>query len=877
MNSQTAAHPQPTSSEATALAAIVKWSAECPAWQRDALRRLCSKDALDDADLVDLLAICKGHTALAVPLAAAHVRDPMAGSAVVTLQALHSIGNVNALADGERLSFEKSGVTIIYGDNGSGKSGYARILKKLCRARSPENEPILPNIYDDTGRSPAASIDFCSGGQNCTASWESGQATDPTLSAISVFDNRTANTHVDQTNDVAYTPLPLKILASLAQACQGLGQKLTAEIRALEQQKPAVLSKPACQPTTSVGRLIAGLAAKTKPEAVTALAMLSDAAKARLETLKADLAGDPARAARQLQTLKARIDGIVGRLTALKDALTDERVAALRASAAAFTVAHDAVSAASTDLFSGEPLPEIGSETWKALWEAARAYSQTAAYPERPFPVTDAARCILCHQELSAEAADRLRRFEAFIKDESKRKEEAARLAYERTLGAATQARLSLAELAGFLATVRDDIGDAPLAETVRRSALSLMWRERRLLRTHRQVPAPSLLPTAELPLAALRHHAQDLLTRATALLEEKDSPARKALIAERDELADRAWLAVVKDDVLAQIVRLQSIDALKRAAKDTATNRITTKSTEIAPAIVTNALRSRFAVEVDRLGVARLAIELRQEKTTRGVPLFRVSLINKPEAKVGSVLSEGEHRCIALAAFLAELATIDARSAIVFDDPVSSLDHMHREKVAARLADEGLNRQIVVFTHDIAFLFLLYEACREKGTHVGFRSINRGTEFAGFCQPNPPPNAQPVDRVVEAMRKQLADRKIHYERGNQEEWYLVVRSLQEQLRTTWERAVEEALTPVIKRLANKVDTKGLPKIAVLDMNDCVVMRDAYGRCSELLHSQSEALNTPLPPPQRIETEIAALASWLASVRQRQDKAKLPA
>jgi energy-coupling factor transporter ATP-binding protein EcfA2 len=876
MNSQTTTPAPPTSSEAAALAAIVQWSAGCPSWQRDALRRLCSKDALDEADLADLLAICKGNTASAMPLAAAHVRDPIAGSVVVTLQALHSIKNVNALADGERLSFERSGVTIIYGDNGSGKSGYARILKKLCRARSPENEPILPNIYGDATGSPVASIDFCVGGQNRKTSWESGETTDPTLSAISVFDNRTANTHVDQTNDVAYTPLPLKILASLAQACQSVGQKLNAEIKALEQQKPAVLSEPSCQPTTPAGRLIAGLTAKTKPETVTALAMLSDTEKARLETLTADLAGDPARAARQLQTLKARLDGMVGRLTALKDAVTDERAAALRASAAAFKVARDAASAASTDLFSGEPLPEIGSETWKVLWEAARAYSQTAAYPERPFPVTDAARCVLCHQELSAEAADRLRRFEAFIKDESKRKEENARLSHEQTYGAMMQARLPLAELAGFLATVRDDVGDMPLGEEIRRSALSLLWRLRQILRTHDQVAAPSLPPTVELPLPSLRQHAQDLLTRATALQEEKDSPARNALIAERDALADRAWLAVVKDDVLAQIERLKSIDALKHAAKDTATNRITTKSTEIAPAIVTNALRSRFAIEVDRLGVARLAIELRQEKTARGVPLFRVSLINRPTAKVGSVLSEGEHRCIALAAFLAELATIDARSAIVFDDPVSSLDHMHREKVAARLADEGLHRQVVVFTHDIAFLFLLYEACHEKGTHVGFRSINRGTEFAGFCQPNPPPNAQPVDRVIEAMRKQLADRKIHHERGNQEEWYLTVRSLQEQLRTTWERAVEDALTPVIKRLANKVDTKGLPKIAVLDMNDCVVMREAFGRCSELLHSQPEALNSPLPPPQSIETEIAALASWLASVRQRQDKAKLP-
>ena len=57
-------------------------------------------------------------------------------------------------------------------------------------------------------------------------------------------------------------------------------------------------------------------------------------------------------------------------------------------------------------------------------------------------------------------------------------------------------------------------------------------------------------------------------------------------------------------------------------------------------------------------------------------------------------------------------------------------------------------------------------EACREKGTHVGFRSINRGPNAGGLCHPNPPPNAQPFERGVEAMQKQLDNRKTHYEKG---------------------------------------------------------------------------------------------------------------
>jgi hypothetical protein len=313
----------------------------------------------------------------------------------------------------------------------------------------------------------------------------------------------------------------------------------------------------------------------------------------------------------------------------------------------------------------------------------------------------------------------------------------------------------------------------------------------------------------------------------------------------------------------------------LQKASKDTATNRITAKSAEVAESLVTNALRAQFAKEVDRLGVAGLAIELRQEKTTQGVPLFRVRLIKKPDAGVGDVLSEGEHRCVALAAFLAELSTTNSRSCIVFDDPVSSLDHMHREAVSKRLAAEGLDRQIVVFTHDISFLLLLNEECRAAGAHITFRSINRGSEFAGFCDANPPPNAQPVEKVIESMGKHLENTKIQFEKGKQADWYLTVRSFQEQLRTTWERAVEEALSPVIRRLANKVDTKGLFKLTVLTLDDCNTMRAAYGRCSALLHSNADALNKPLPNPDVIRAEIKALSDWVTDIQARQEKVKV--
>ena len=236
-------------------------------------------------------------------------------------------------------------------------------------------------------------------------------------------------------------------------------------------------------------------------------------------------------------------------------------------------------------------------------------------------------------------------------------------------------------------------------------------------------------------------------------------------------------------------------------------------------------------------------------------------------------MLSEGEHRCVALAAFLAELSTIDAQSAIVFDDPVSSLDHLHRDRVAARLAEVGQTRQVIVFTHDMAFLLLLDEACRatkdRDATPVTYRLISRGSENSGFCHQDPPASVMPLD----SMKAHLANVKIHHERGDQGKWLREVTSFQDQLRTTWERAVEEVVGPVIRRLSRKVDTTGLIKLTVLTDGDCTAMREAFGRCSALLHSQPGEINSRLPAPSIIQTEIDRLEHWIVDIRSRQDKA----
>ena len=51
-----------------------------------------------------------------------------------------------------------------------------------------------------------------------------------------------------------------------------------------------------------------------------------------------------------------------------------------------------------------------------------------------------------------------------------------------------------------------------------------------------------------------------------------------------------------------------------------------------------------------------------------------------------------------------------------------------------------------------------------------------------------------------------------------------------------------------------------------MTMDDCPRMRKAYGRCSTLLHSSAVALNPPLPNPEAVQNEIAALRNWVKDI-----------
>lgn len=863
---------------------LASWSRDLPGWQRDALRRLYLKQKLEHSDLNQLYVICcQAHNLLEgeqvpitpEPLQTSHVPTDLVSHGAVSLRSIGKAENVNALANDQWLNLAETGLSIVYGDNGSGKSGYARVLKHVCRAR--DQEDILPNAYGAASQGNAtARINYSVGSiAKPEFAWTNGVEAPSDLSQISVFDSRCASVHVDGKNELAYTPIPLQLLQQLAEVSREIRSKLTAMKSGLESQIPSFRSRILPNSLTVVTRLLTNLNSATQLEDVRTLSQLSAEERLRLDQLRRDLASDPRHELRRLQAAKHRLTALIASSRGAEQILRSETVEEIRR---LFLAAQEKAAAsqfAATEAFKTEPLRSVGTEVWKALWEAARTYSIAEAYPQTAFPNTDLeAVCVLCQQPLTQAASIRLKAFEVFVQEKAQQAAEEARREAENFKKAILKSVITKEAIRESSVLLRDELARPQLSRTVVRVLARTRVRASKLLRATdaNQLPRPTT-PNSIVP--QLEGLKADVDQRITILERALNPEQRRADERELQELEDRSWLLTVLAEVEQEVGRLCRIATLDMAIQDTDTNRITRKATELSRLLVTDTVRDAFASEVETLGMGDRRIELVQEQSGYGSTKFKVSLIRNPRTKVASIFSEGEHRCVALAAFLAELATAHNRSGLIFDDPVSSLDHNHRASVAERLVREAISgRQVIVFTHDIPFLMMLDEEARKSELIPHYQSVSRADDRSGICADGAPGKAQPVPEILEKVERRLDSTQSLHSSGRLDEWADQVKWITGRLRDTWELAVEGAVAPVFKRFSHKVHTGGLRQLTVLTEQDCSELKNGFGFCSTYCHTDPAETNRPLPNPNAIREEINRLRRWSESVRARQDQVR---
>ena len=248
---------------------ILGWTQGLAAWQSDAVARLLAKQTLTAEDQDDLFALLKAEHGIPdpkdrkpKPLTADQIPAPVKATTHVELRAMKNMRHVNAIAENQHLSFSATGMTVIYGDNGSGKSGYSRVLKRACRARD-QMEAIHPNanLPADKAGAPEAVFEIAVDGVAKDAQWTQGMAAPPELSSFGIFDSRCARAYLDSEDDFSYVPYGLDVFEGLAKVCKQLKTSIDTE----HAQSAADLTAFApLQGDTLVGKMVASLSAKTR-------------------------------------------------------------------------------------------------------------------------------------------------------------------------------------------------------------------------------------------------------------------------------------------------------------------------------------------------------------------------------------------------------------------------------------------------------------------------------------------------------------------------------------------------------------------------------------------------------------------------------------
>jgi energy-coupling factor transporter ATP-binding protein EcfA2 len=841
---------------------IHEWSEGLQYWERYLANSILSKIKLGDAEIKqaygyflednDLKALQPGRALITFPKLAS-----VTGAGTdFTLTEIKDISGVNALKEDQVVPIGKN-LTIIYGENGAGKSGYIRLMNNAFVSRG--DKEIVSNIFsDDEPEDPSCTFTFTESGIDYELKYPDDDI-EQEFRSYAVFDTNSIRAHLNEADEIRFLPSGLDFFDKLSRAYESVKALLLTDIA---KHSPANNYLIHFERVTSIKKLVAELSGNTDIPTLRKAATWTKAdaeALAQAEKKVTSLRRtDVTKKVKALNSIWLNLNQFKEQADAINIYTAPEAIGKYKRLLEKYARSKELSSKEGLERFKTEKIENTGSKEWKGLVVAAQRFAESQYDIPDIYPVKDD-NCLLCQQPLSNEARTLLKAYWTYLSSTAEKELKEHKETIDELLEELQDIETDIITDESVLYAWLTENGDEYLkawkihmkdVEAQRKKIIAALkakkWNE--------DIVTKKISTTALGPLEKL------ISTKLGELNEGEIKKQIAALDKQVFELQDRQKLSQLLDKVEKFVA--DHAWALKAHAKTPSTRKISTKQKEIFTAFVTEEYVTIFNKECERLN-SNFGVEIGQ-RAQKGHTLKQLTLKGRSP---GAILSEGEQRAISIADFLTEAQIGSMNRGIIFDDPVNSLDHIRRQEIAKRLVEEASVRQVIVFTHDITFLLALQALAKEKTTDHALVHIRRAGEVPGEIRSDLPWIASNVSQKIGKLNDLLQALRKLEKNGEVDQYLYQAKTFSTLLRESWERSAEELLfNDAIKRFSPAIETQRL-RAAKFTPALYQELEKGMTECSKWVHDLAPALNQSPPSTTKLEASLKDFTAFVTKLK----------
>ena len=623
---------------------------------------------------------------------------------------------------------------------------------------------------------------------------------------MSIFDSPSAQLHVDSELRYTYRPASLAIFDRVNIEIQNIGGRIEGERQSLSYDKDPLLQR--FDQGTTIYPYVESLGPTTDLTELGKLLELPDNAEegekeleSIIATLRADVAG-------QQIAFKSTFKGVLEEAVTYASAAGKFNARDYNVKLNELSTMHGHQTTLRDSLFAAD-LPSDPDAMWEAFVRAGHDYRKHLETQG----AHDDTRCLYCWQVLNTNALELIGKYREYLEGQIAKDIDTLESLIQTLVKPVHDSSLiAVRAHCKPLDSDSDEDIPVPTEQAEQMEALLNLTGLDEMLRQRlaEQVPVDEHIL---LQISGIGPRVELWLSGVTAELETlraQNADREKSLAKHENELQElkgrkelnRSWKEV--QGIVAVASRQECLKSEREAISNVLRN-LTNLSNKASEQLINHKFEEIFRNECEELRAPSLQLDFfgrqgvsQRKKTLQG------------NITPSRVLSEGEQKVIAIADFLAEARMSDNLVPVVFDDPVSSLDHRRIGEVARRIADLASNHQVVVFTHDIWLVTHLLDLFEKSDRCLYYQVTDdhgKGTVTAGTG-----PRWDTISRLRAKINSSIADAK----KTAGEERDSHIRDAYDSIRSWCELFVEqEVLAKVTERYQPNVRMTSLSQINV--------------------------------------------------------------